>query len=70
MNIGRLAARVGPSMRAAPAMRTSASVRAATTDAVPKAADGAPKAAGGEDNELIRLEKRMNEVKNLKSIDE
>jgi hypothetical protein len=55
MNVGRLAARVGPSLRGA---GVRPSVRAATTDTAPRAAS----AAHDEDNELARVEKRVNEV--------
>jgi hypothetical protein len=64
MNLGRLAARVGPSLRVA---RIGPSARGATTDAAPRAAtaDAAPRAASGahgEDSELARVERRVNEV--------
>ena len=55
MNVGRLAARMGPSLRGA---GVRPSVRAATTDTAPKSAS----AAHGEDNELARVERRVNEV--------
>lgn len=55
MNVGRLAARMGPSLRAT---RAGPSVRAATTDAAPKATS----AAHSDDNELVRVEKRINEA--------
>lgn len=58
MNVGRLAARVGPSLRGA---GVRPSVRAATTDTAPKAAS----AAHGEENELARVERRVNEVRTL-----